>query len=182
MTGDTDTIIRYIMEEKMNNPDVLWDIDKHKEKRSLDSNAFFYLLINKIAVKQRISDVEVHDKYLSENIAYFKNDDGGMDWKVSPNQPNQYGLIKEQVNGNYEYYIDSGMMVTLQKEHGDKVKYKDGKEVKGRVYWHIKGSRQMNSKEMSRLISSVVFDAEQLGIETMTPAEIAHMNSLWGKR
>lgn len=184
ITGDSDTIIRHIMEQKLNNPDVIWDISEHIEtkKRSLDSNSYFWVLVNKIAIKQRISDIEVHDKFLSENIAYFKNDEGGIDWKVSPVAPNAFGLIKEQVNGNYEYYKDSGMCVTLQKEDGKKVEYKDGKDVQGRVYWHIKGSRQMDSKDMSRLISSVVFEAEQLGINTLTPSEIAHMNQLWGEK
>lgn len=184
MTGDTDTIIRYMMQEKMNNPEIVWDIAEHKEvqKRSLDSNAYFWVLVNKIARKQRISDTEVHDKYLSENRAYFHNAEGGIDWKVSPIAPNAFGLIKEQVNDGYEYYISSGMTVKLEKENGDKVKYPNEEIVTGKVYWHIKGSRQMDSKEMSRLISSVVFDAEQLGIQTMTPDEIAHMNALWGEK
>lgn len=171
------------MDENKKNPDGMWEVKEARKSRSLDSNNYFYLLVNKIAKKQRISDVEVHDKFLSENIEYFYNDDGGMDWKVSPQTPNAYGLIKEQVNGNYEYYKDSGMTVTLQKESGKKVTYKDtDEEVKGRVYWHIKGSRQMDSKAMSRLISSVVFEAEQLGINTMTENEIRHMNELWGKK
>lgn len=182
MTGNAQEIVSYLMEQQAVKPDCKYDLKEHKERRSLDSNNYFYLLVNKIAKKQNISDVEVHDKFLSENIDYFVNEDGGIDWKVSPVEPNAYGLIKEQVNGNFEYYKDSGMTVTLQKGTGDKVKYKDGKEVVGRVYWHIKGSRQMDSKSMSRLISSVVFEAEQLGIPTMTPAEIAHMNELWGKR
>lgn len=182
MIGNAKEILDYLLEQQREKPDAEWELSEKKQKRSLDSNNYFYLLVNKIAKKQNISDVEVHDKFLSENIDYFVNEDGGIDWKVSPVEPNAYGLIKEQVNGNFEYYKDSGMTVTLQKGTGDKVKYKDGKEVVGRVFWHIKGSRQMDSKSMSRLISSVVFEAEQLGISTMTPAEIAHMNELWGKR
>lgn len=182
MTGTVLEIISFLMDEVKKKPDGMWEVKEHKKSRSLDSNNYFYLLVNKIAKKQRISDVEVHDKFLSENIEYFYNDDGGMDWKVSPVEPNQFGLIKEQVNGNFEYYKDSGMSVKLQKGTGDNVKYKDGTDVEGRVYWHIKGSRQMDSKQMSRLISSVVFEAEQLGISTLTPAEIERMNALWGKK
>ena len=184
MTGDTDSVIRYVMEEKLKNPDVTWDVELHREKkmRSLSANSYFYVLVNKIAIKQRISDTEVHDKLLSENIAYFKNSDGGIDWKVAPVEPNAYGLIKEQVDGNFEYYLDSGMTVKLQKENGEKVEYKNGKDVQGRVYWHIKGSRQMTSKEMNRLISSTVFEAEQLGINALTPNEIAHLTALWGEK
>lgn len=182
MTGTASEVVQYLMEQSRAKPDAKWDVTEHKQQRSLDSNNYFYLLVNKIAKKQRISDVEVHDKFLSENIEYFTNDDGAIDWKVSPVEPNQFGLIKEQVNGNFEYYKDSGMSVKLQKGTGDNVKYKDGTDVEGRVYWHIRGSRQMDSKAMSRLISSVVFEAEQLGIPTMTPDEIERMNALWGKK
>ena len=170
------------MDEEKNKPNGMWEVKEARKSRSIDSNNYFYLLVNKIAKKQNISDTEVHDRFLAENIEYFTNDDGGIDWKVSPQEPNAYGLIKEQVNGNFEYYKDSGMSVKLQKGTGDNVKYKDGTDVEGRVYWHIKGSRQMDSKSMSRLISSVVFEAEQLGINTMTENEIRHMNELWGKK
>ena len=111
MTGTVLEIISFLMDEVKKKPDGMWEVKEHKKSRSLDSNNYFYLLVNKIAKKQRISDVEVHDKFLSENIEYFYNDDGGMDWKVSPVEPNQFGLIKEQVNGNFEYYKDSGMSV-----------------------------------------------------------------------
>ena len=180
MTGTAAEIIQYLFDQDKTKR---WDLKEHREKRSLDANAYFYLLVNEIAKKQNISDVEVHDRLLTENPEYFKNDEGGFDWKVSPIEPNKYNLIKEQVNGNFEYYLNSGTVVSLEKEDGKKVEFKDGSGiVTGRVFWHIKGSRQMNSKEMSRLISSAVFEAEQLGIQTMTPNEIAQLNALWGKK
>lgn len=183
-TGDTDNIIRYVMEEKLKKPDVLWDIDEHQEKkmRSLSANSYFYVLCNKIAIKQRISDVEVHDRFLSENRYYYENEDGGIDWKVSPVTPNAYGLIKEKVGMYYEYYVDSGMIVKLEKATGDKVKYKGGEEVAGHVFWHIKGSHEMTSVEMARLLDSVVFEANQLGIETLTHDEQARLTALWGEK
>ena len=103
------------MDENKKNPDGMWEVKEHRKSRSLDSNNYFYLLVNKIAKKQNISDTEVHDRFLAENIEYFTNDDGGIDWKVSPQEPNAYGLIKEQVNGNFEYYKDSGMTVLCRK-------------------------------------------------------------------
>ena len=184
-TGDTDMIVRYVMEEKLKKPDVVWDINEHEERRlrSLSANSYFYLLCNKIAIKQRISDVEVHDKFLSENRYYYENEGGGIDWKVSPVTPNAYGLIKEKVGKYYEYYVDSGMIVKLEKtQTGDKVKYKDGELVEGRVYWHIKGTHEMTSKELGRVIDSVIFEANQLGIETITPAEKERLLAMWGEK
>ena len=184
-TGDTDMIVRYVMEEKLKKPDVVWDINEHEERRlrSLSANSYFYLLCNKIAIKQRISDVEVHDNFLSENRYYYENEGGGIDWKVSPVTPNAYGLIKEKVGKYYEYYVDSGMIVKLEKtQTGDKVKYKDGELVEGRVYWHIKGTHEMTSKELGRVIDSVIFEANQLGIETITPAEKERLLAMWGEK
>lgn len=182
MTGDATAIVTFLMQEQRENPDRLWELREHRKRRSLDSNSYFWVLINKIAAKQGISDTEVHDKLLSENIAYYKNDEGGIDWKVSPKEPNAFGLIVEQIKDDYAYYLDSKMKVSLRKENGDVLKDKSGAEVVGRVYWHIKGTHQMNSKEMSRIIDSTVFEAKQLGIETMTPDEIERMNQLWGKK
>lgn len=181
MTGTASQVVQYLMEQARENPDAEWDLTEHKKKRSLDSNSYFWLLVNKIANVQHISDADVHDRLLSENIAYYKNEEGGIDWKVSPLEPNAYGLIVEQIKDDYAYYLDSRMKVTLNKDGGDLVLDKNGCEVVGRVYWHIKGTHQMDSKEMSRILESTVFEAEQLGIETMTPAEIEKMNRLWEK-
>ena len=41
------------------------------------------------------------------------------------------------------------------------------------------GSSTYDTAEMSRLIDHVVFEAKALGIETMTPDEIARMKALW---
>ena len=49
------------------------------------------------------------------------------------------------------------------------------------MYWHIKGTHQMDSKEMSRILESTIFEAKQLGIETETPENIERMAQLWQK-
>lgn len=184
--GDTDFIVLHAMRAKQEKPDIVWELKEHEEKkmRSLSANNYFYTLVNKIAIKERISDTEVHDKFLSENRCYYKNDEGGIDWKVSPISANAYGLIKEKVGKNYEYYVDSGMEVNLQKTNdgNETVKDKEGNEIVGHVYWHIKGTHEMTSKELGRVIDSVIFEANQLGIETITPAEKERMLALWGEK
>lgn len=173
--------VQYLTQQNIFKPDADWEIKEKKKRRSLDANAYFWVLVNKIAEKQRISDTEVHDKLLSENIAYYHNEEGGIDWKVSPLEPNDYGLIVEQIKDDYTYYLDSRMKVTLKKETGDTVHGKDGSDIVGRVYWHIKGTHQMNSKEMSRILESTIFLAKDLGIETETPDNIRRMEAAWEK-
>lgn len=171
--------VQFLAEQNSLKPEADWEIKEKKKKRSLDANAFFWLLVNRIAAKLRISDTEVHDKLLSENIAYYHNDEGGIDWKVSPIEPNDYGLIVEQVNNDYTYYLDSKMKVTLKKETGEFVHSKDGADIVGRVYWHIKGTHQMDSKEMSRILESTIYQAKDLGIETESPEKIKRMEEAW---
>ena len=42
-----------------------------------------------------------------------------------------------------------------------------------------KGSSLYDTLEMSRLIDGVVSDAQELGIDTMTPEEIREMKERW---
>ena len=47
-------------------------------------------------------------------------------------------------------------------------------------YIVIKGSSEYNTKEMSDFIDGVVSDAQDLGIETLTPDELKRMKEQWG--
>ena len=52
----------------------------------------------------------------------------------------------------------------------------DGERVIVRAYY---GSSQYNTKQMSRLIDMVVEGAKELGIETLTPEELARIKEEW---
>ena len=56
------------------------------------------------------------------------------------------------------------------------VKYEDN----ATFYKVYRGSHTYDTKEMSILIDGTVADAKELGIETMTPAELAEMKERWG--
>ena len=56
------------------------------------------------------------------------------------------------------------------------VKYEDN----ATFYKVYRGSHTYDTKEMSLLIDGTVADAKELGIETITPAEIAEMKERWG--
>ena len=151
-------------------------IVKHREKRSLNANAYFWVLVNKIAQAAGISDTMVHDRLLAENRAYVITD-GVMEWRVSGERPSVYGIIKD----GERYYIDSGMAVTMNKPSGDLLMQKDGNAAIGNVFWRIKGSREMDTAEMSRLIDSTVQEAQSMHIETMTPQQIKVLVDMWGE-
>ena len=50
-----------------------------------------------------------------------------------------------------------------------------------RLSWYkvIKGSSEYDTKEMSVFIDGIVQEAEQLGIDTLPPAEIERLKGLW---
>lgn len=126
-------------------------VTEYKKKRSLNANNYYWQLLTKIADILRISKETLHMKFLKE-----------------------YGQITSIcVPANYElkgfikYYEHDG---TFWKNN-----------TKYYVYNIFKPSSEMNTKEMSILIDGVVQEAKSLGIETMTPEEIDHIKSLWGK-
>jgi hypothetical protein len=44
------------------------------------------------------------------------------------------------------------------------------------------GSSVYDTKQMSQLIDCIVQDCKTVGIETMTPQELAALNERWGQR
>lgn len=172
-------VIAWLMSQE--DKEQFYDIDVRKKKKSLQANDYFWVLVNEVAKKQRLSDAEVHDRILSENRYYYFNEDGGIDWKVSPKAPNSFGLIVERGKHDYAYYVDSGMNVRLQKDDGSLCKGKDG-VVSAHVYWHIKGIHQMDSRELSRCIESIKFEAQQLGIPTMSETEMERLLKAYEER
>lgn len=149
-------------------------LSEHRQKRGLSANAYFWVLVNELAKVQNISDREVHDRLLTENIAYFMND-GVFDWRVADWETNEYNLHKE---GN-DYYLDSLQRVTLAKDDGTPYKDKAGNPKTSKIFWHIKGTHQMDSKEMSRIIESTVYEAKQNGIKTLDEIKLERMVNEW---
>lgn len=151
-------------------------IGEYKNIRSLRANRYFWELVNKIAVATGLSDSDVHDQFLVDNLSFVYKD-GAVEWRVDDSEPNKYGLIYVDEN----YYLYRGEKVTLSKADGDFYRTKDGSPKTSNIYYHIKGSHQMNTKEMARLIDGVVSEAKDLGIETLPPDELERMKQAWNQ-
>jgi hypothetical protein len=150
--------------ESLPTGDVDIDIKPHKEKRSLDANNYHYLLCNRIATKLHITTQEVHEKLMREYGVFELDDNGVAKWIV----------LKEGEKPPKDVYLyDTRRSVVL--------KSKKGEDITGRVYIRIRPSRTYNTAEMSNLIDGTIQQAEELGIETITPKEREHMMELWGK-
>jgi hypothetical protein len=124
-----------------------FDVSEHvtKRRRSLTQNAYYWVMLNKLAAKLRMPDSEVHKNMLRE-----------------------YGVcevfsVRDDVpiEGYFRYYDVIG--------HG----WAGGKRFKHiKVY---KGSSKMDSREFTRLIDGMREECTLQGIDVMTPQEIARL-------
>ena len=152
------------------------------DKRSNNANKYFWKLVGLIAEKQHLNDVVVHDKYLSQNKVFILDENGVMKYKITEEEPSEYGIIKwwnrEESNFNYAFFSNSG--VPLRKPDGSLILNKRTNEpIMSYIYWRIKGTHEMDSKELSRVIEDVVFEANSLGIQTLPPEEAERLLEKW---
>ena len=159
MTGTAAEIIQYLFDQDKTKR---WDIKEHREKRSLDANAYFHVLCDKLRLKLGISMARCKNHLISDygQIQYLP-DGAPMIYKT--NAPEEY-------------------MAELETIHTKciKVTEENGKEVF--FYRLYRGSHEYDTKEMSQLIDGTVQECKAVGIETATPDEIARMEALWEKR
>ena len=129
---------------------------KYTQRRSLDANAYFHVLVGKIA------DALIISKAKAKNVLICK-----------------YGQPQLLPDGDIMVYKTNApeeFMWEQESIHAIPVKY----EEKATFYRIYRGSHTYDTKEMSVLIDGTVAEAKELGIETATPAEIAEMKERWG--
>jgi len=134
-------------------------IKPFKPKRSLNANAYFHVLVHKIAEVQGLSEEEVKVNLVLEYGAVMRDENGD---KVGFKLPTSV-----DVNSIYKYAKWFDRRVENGKEFDCYI-----------IYEH---THKLDSKQMARLIDGAVYVAKDLGIETETPAEIERMKALWGK-
>lgn len=134
-----------------------YDINKAKRKRSLDANAYCWVLINKIAELLREPPKEIYRRYIRDigcktHIVCVQHDD-----------------VETEVETFLAGHI--GRMV----EVGDS-------KIPGCATIHKKyGSSSFDVSQMAAFIDQIVQDCEALGIETRPQEEIDSLLSQWGE-
>lgn len=132
---------------------------KYRQKRSLDANAYFHVLVNKLARHFGVSDAEMKTKMNLEYGTVALNLDGT---KVGAKVP--YGTDMKQF---YPYCKKFGEC----EENG----------MNFEKYLFYKETHTLDSKEMAELIDGVIQECKEAGIETLTPEELQSMKESWGK-
>ena len=160
MTGKTDDVVVFLLKQDKG---IMWDLKEHKERRRLTQNAYYWVLVGKIAEKTGISSAEIHNRNLRD-LGLVERMNGAL---VPVYIPDTEDAERDALEAE-TFHIKP----TSQTKEG-----KDGKTY--RCYVLLRGSSTFNVAEFSALVDLVVQDAlAQGGIEVLSPDELAHIREL----
>lgn len=154
-TGEATASITTVVEELVKRGDEVVDIEikKHRERRSLDANAYFHVLVDKMSKTLKLGAEEVKQRLVCDY-----GSDGVYVRLPASADIKSFGI---------RYFRTVGESKNSRKPCID--------------YLVFKPTHEMDRAEMARLIDGTVEEAKLLGIETRTPDELAEMKSLWGE-
>ena len=160
ITGRAVDIVAFLMEQA--DKDALFDLTPHieKRKRTLTQNAYYWQLLEKMAVAQKISKAEIHNI----NLRHL-----GLTLKVADNPV--YILLPDTEEVEKQTLIAETYHLAPRRET------KVGKD--GKIYrWYVmlKGSHDMTTQEMAALLDLAIQDAKAIGgIDLLTPRELEEL-------
>ena len=143
--------------DALKDTDINVEIKKWRRPRSRDANAYFHVLVNKIAEAQSLGDDEVKRSLVVEYGALAKDEDGNTLGAMLP--------VTADMDDFYPYYR---LYKTMTRE---------GREYN--CYLFYKRTHTLDTKEMARLIDGAIYVAKGLGIDTDTPEQIARYKEEW---
>lgn len=137
---------------------MLYDLEvkEHRKKRSLDANAYAWVLINKLADAMRITPLEVYRQAIV-NI--------GCNHEILP--------IKEEAVDHFKKIWEAKGLGWPCLDLG-KSKIPGYRNL---VCYY--GSSTYDTRQMSQLIDNLVQDCKALDIETLTPDKLALLKEAW---
>lgn len=130
-------------------------VSKFRKGRSLDANAYMWVLCDKLAEKLGITKEEVYRSHIKD-IGVFRTVE--IDEKAADTLIHSWGLhgigwVAERLDHSQH----EGFTIIA-------------------LYY---GSSTYNTKQMSRLINGIVDDCKEQGIETLTPDELQQLKEAW---
>lgn len=154
MVGTIEEIIQFLFKQDKSKK---YEVKEHKEKRSLDANAYMWTLISKLQDKLNVPK-EVIYKDAIKNIGSYevipvKNE--AIDRFIEAWSHNGLGWICETTKSKLEGFTNV-------------------------IAYY--GSSTYTTKEMSRLIDLIIQECQQQDIETKTPEEIESLLESWNKK
>ena len=132
------------------------ELREHKNRRSLDANGYLWALLMKLEQKMDEPKEDIYRKYIREigiaEVVPVKNE--AVDRFCEAWHKNGLGWLTDTTPSKLEGFTNV-------------------------IAYY--GSSSYNTKEMARLIDSVVEDCQEQGIETKSEAELNNLLNQWGK-
>lgn len=143
--------------DELHEVDVDVTVKKHREKRSLDANAYSWVLLDKLAEATGTPKSEIYRREV--------RDVGGNTETVCVREKS----VQKLCDGWNKNGIGWQTEVMDSKIDG----------CKNVVLYY--GSSTFDTKQMSRMIDNIVQDCKELGIETLTPQQLDALKEEWGR-
>ena len=144
-TGTKEEIKKWLFNKESN---IEFEIKVHKEKRSLNANAYFHSLINKLARYYNWSDEEMKIKMVLD-----------------------YGTLAEKDGEDVSVEIPRNLDIQLFYPYAKYIETKDGKD----SYLFYKRTHELNTHEFYELLCGVVQECKDVVIPTKEDYEIQKM-------
>ena len=142
--------------DELHETDVDVTVKKHREKRSLDANAYFWVLVDRLAEKLRIPKTDIYRRYI---------------WEIGGNHEIVCVIDSavEKLRNGWEHNGLGWQTDTM------------ASRIPGctNVILYY-GSSTYNTRQMSHLIDMAVQDCQDQDIETLPPEKLAGMMEEWG--
>lgn len=132
------------------------EVKKWYKGRSNNANAYLWVLIEKLSQKLNMSRIEVYKKHIYEAGTY-------QDLSMEEDAMEKFSKVWQ--NNGLGWFCEKSV-----NEYG---------EIVLKAYF---GSSVYDTKEMTRLLDSVIQDCKSQNIETMTPNELNSLLESWGKK
>lgn len=143
------------------------EIKRYRRKRSLDANAYHWVLVGKLAKVLRMSNAEVHNMAL-RGYGQTEIYEGKGVYMTIPDTDD----ARHKVDNAMDYHLSPTSQV---REGNDGVMY--------RTYKLLRGSHTYNTEEMARLIDGMITMCKEAGIpdaEIATPDEKRILKEKYG--
>ena len=145
------------------NERLVFSVKEYKRKRSLDANAYYWVLVTKLAKVLNLSKPHLHN-ILLRRYGQPEIIDGQMIFLVLPDS--ESGTRKADEAETYHIRPTSQVKTGV-----------DGKMY--RTYVMLRGSSTYNTAEMSELIDGLVSECKEQGIETLPEEELKRMMQMY---
>ena len=145
------------------NERLVFSVKEYKRKRSLDANAYYWVLVTKLAKVLNLSKPHLHN-ILLRRYGQPVIIDGQMIFLVLPDS--ESGTRKADEAETYHIRPTSQVKTGV-----------DGKVY--RTYVMLRGSSTYNTAEMSELIDGLVSECKEQGIETLPEEELKRMMQMY---